>query len=97
MTEQTVSEFEAESMRLIRAVTERTMRWNFRMWGFGEAVAIRTDMGQIDRPLLALAALRALEAVHRAEEIEVFLDRQIAIERERLRHVADVLSYGFAL
>jgi len=27
--------------KLIRKVAERTMRWNFRMWGFGEAIALR--------------------------------------------------------
>jgi unsaturated rhamnogalacturonyl hydrolase len=27
--------------KLIQKVAERTMRWNFRMWGFGEAIALR--------------------------------------------------------
>ena len=32
---------EVDVTKLIRKVAERTMRWNFRMWGFGEAVALR--------------------------------------------------------
>ena len=36
-----VSESQADRKILIHSVTERTMRWNFRMWGFGEAVALR--------------------------------------------------------
>ena len=40
-TRQTICGVEVDVTNLIRTVTERTMRWNFRMWGFGEAVALR--------------------------------------------------------
>ena len=40
-TSQIICGVEVDVTKLIRKVAERTMRWNFRMWGFGEAVALR--------------------------------------------------------
>ncbi len=36
-------------------------------------------------------------AIDAAEELEILLDREIAIERELLRHVADVLAHAFRI
>src|SRR5438034_11120823 len=65
----------------------------------GKPVSIRPNVRELDRPFDPLFALGALEAVDRAEEIEILLDRQIAIERKRLRHISDVLAnlLSFAL
>src|SRR6185436_815770 len=59
----------------------------------GESIAIRADVRELDRPLLALLAIRAFQSIDRAEEVEVLLDGEIAIERERLRDVADPLPH----
>src|SRR5438477_5858620 len=63
----------------------------------GEPVAIRSDVRQLDCPLLSLAPFGAFQPIDRAEEVEVLVDGEIAIKRERLRHVADVLANELAL
>src|SRR5205085_1238776 len=57
-----------------------------------EPIAIRPDVREIDRPFHPLFSFGAFEAIDRAEEIEILVNRQIAIKRERLRDVADVLA-----
>jgi hypothetical protein len=46
-----------------------------------------------DRELEPLLEPRALHPIDAAEEVQVLHDREIAIERELLRHVADMLAH----
>ena len=62
-----------------------------------ESIAIRPDVREIDRPLHSLFSFGALEPIDGAEEIEVLVDGEIAIKRERLRDVADVLANELAV
>src|ERR1051325_4760972 len=62
----------------------------------GEAVAVRADVREVDRPLDALAALGAFQPVDGAEELEVLEHGEVAVERERLRDVADVAAHLLA-
>ena len=41
--------------------------------------------------------LRARHAVNAAEEAQILLHREIAVERKFLRHVADALAHGFRI
>ena len=51
------------------------------------------EPGHVDGEPHALGKLVARHAVDAAEEAQVFLDGEIAIERKFLRHVADVLAH----
>ena len=51
----------------------------------------RTQLELRHRPVDALASPRAMEAIGAGEEVEVLRDRELAVERELLRHVADRL------
>ncbi len=58
----------------------------------GQPGAVRADAGQLDRPLAALLEDRPLEAVDVGEEVEVLEHREVLVERELLRHVADAAA-----
>ena len=47
--------------------------------------------------IFALGAALAGDAVHAGEEIDVLFDREVVIEGELLRHVADVAADLFGL
>ena len=50
--------------------------------------------GHADSELQPLLEPRAFDPIDAAEEAQVLHDREIAIERELLRHVADMLAHS---
>ena len=52
------------------------------------------EAGHVDREAHPLGQLVARHPVDAAEEFQIFLDAEIAIEREFLRHIADALAHA---
>src|SRR5258708_5422727 len=61
-----------------------------------DTVSVRRDVREVDGPFDPLVSLSAFEPVDRAEELQVLLHGQVAVEREGLRDIADVLPHLFA-
>ena len=53
--------------------------------------------GHFDGEAHALAQFGARHAVDAAEEAQILLDRKVAVEREFLRHVADMFAHPFGI
>ncbi len=62
----------------------------------GELVLLALESRERHHPLLHLVAFPLVDAVHSREEVEILVDREIVVEREFLRHVADALAYGLS-
>src|SRR5258708_31980543 len=57
----------------------------------GDLLFLALKSGKIEHPAFFLFKLFRGHAVDAAEEIQIFRDRKIVVERKLLRHVADLL------
>src|SRR6476660_5380846 len=49
---------------------------------------------EFENPALLLVAFLVGDSVHAGEKVQVLVDTQIVVERELLRHVADLLAHA---
>ena len=59
--------------------------------------ALLFEAGHFQDEIFSLVAQVFRHAVDAAEESDIFLDGEVVVEREFLRHVADVAADGFGL
>ena len=61
----------------------------------GNEILLALEIGHLKRPFDAFLKIFRRNAVEPGEESQVFDHLEIVVERELLRHVADVLAHGF--
>ena len=65
--------------------------------GAGDEILLAFQVGHFKRPFDAVFEFGRRNTVETGEEAEIFNDVQIVVERELLRHVADVLTHCLGL